>query len=45
MTDLDRPEGVAAALPDPLHALIFWSYVAAAVALGAVMLLRRRDVD
>src|SRR5690606_39763273 len=43
-TDLDRPEVVAAALPNPLHALIFWSYVAAAVALGAVM-LRRRDVD
>jgi hypothetical protein len=43
-TDLDRPEVVAAALANALHASIFWGYVIAALALGT-MLLVRRDVE
>jgi ABC-2 type transport system permease protein len=43
-TDLDRPEVVASALPNPLHAAIFWGYVIAILLLGAALLLRR-DVD
>ena len=43
-SDLDRPEVVASALPNPLHASIFWGYVVAALVLGAVLLLRR-DAD
>ncbi len=43
-TELDRPEVVAAALPNLLHAAIFWSYVVGALVLGTVLLMRR-DVD
>ena len=40
-TDLDRPEVVAARLPNLLHASIFWGYVIAALLVGATLLLRR----
>jgi hypothetical protein len=43
-TDLDRPEVVATALANPLHASIFWGYVIAALVLGTVLLMRR-DAD
>lgn len=43
-TDLDRTEVVAAGLPNPLHASIFWGYVVMALVLGTVLLLRR-DVE
>ncbi len=43
-TDFDVPEVVAAGLSNPLHASIFWAYVLAALAIGAV-LVHRRDVD
>lgn len=40
----DSPAFVAAALPNALHALIFWGYVAVALAVGTV-LLHQRDVE
>ncbi len=40
----DSPEFVASALSNALHALIFWAYVVAALAIGTV-LVHRRDVD
>jgi hypothetical protein len=43
-TDLDRPEVVATALANPLHASIFWGYVIAALLLGTALLVRR-DAD
>ncbi|MFN8017288.1 MAG: ABC transporter permease [Acidimicrobiales bacterium] len=43
-TDLDRPEVVAAGLPNALHAAIFWGYVLAALAIATVLLVRR-DAD
>jgi ABC-2 type transport system permease protein len=43
-SDFDSPEVAASALPSVLHAAIFWGYVVAAVAIGAV-LLHRRDAD
>ncbi|MFZ4434057.1 MAG: hypothetical protein ACOYOQ_12755 [Microthrixaceae bacterium] len=36
--------GAAAGLPNALHAAIFWGYVIVALALGAVLLVRR-DAD
>jgi ABC-2 type transport system permease protein len=43
-SDFDVPEVVAHGLSNPLHASIFWGYVLAALAIGAV-LVHRRDVD
>lgn len=43
-SEFDVPEVVAAGLSNPLHALIFWGYVLAALAIGTV-LVHRRDVD
>lgn len=43
-SDFDRPEVVASALPNPVHASIFWGYVLVALAIGAV-LVHRRDAD
>ena len=43
-TDMDRADVVAAALPNPAHAAIFWAYVLAALAIGTVLLMRR-DAD
>jgi hypothetical protein len=43
-SEFDVPEVVAAGLSNPLHASIFWGYVAAALVIGAV-LVHRRDVD
>ena len=43
-SDFDVPEVVAAGLSNPLHASIFWGYVLAALAIGAV-LVHRRDAD
>lgn len=43
-TDMDRPEVVANALPNVAHASIFWAYVAAALVIGTILLLRR-DAD
>jgi hypothetical protein len=43
-SELDVPEVVAAGLSNPLHASIFWGYVLAALAIGAV-LVHRRDAD
>jgi ABC-type transport system involved in multi-copper enzyme maturation permease subunit len=43
-SDLDVPEVVAAGLSNPAHAAIFWAYVVAALAIGAVLLVRR-DAD
>lgn len=40
----DSPEFAAAALPNALHAAIFWGYVVAALSVGTVLLLRR-DTD
>jgi hypothetical protein len=38
---MDRPEVVAAALANALHASIFWGYVIAALAMGMALLVRR----
>lgn len=43
-SDLDVAEVAAAGLPNLLHAAVFWGYVVAALALGAVMVVRR-DAD
>jgi len=43
-SDFDVPEVVAAGLSNPAHAAIFWGYVLAALAIGAV-LVHRRDAD
>ncbi len=43
-SDFDSPEIVASALSNPLHASIFWAYVLATLAIGAV-LVHRRDAD
>jgi hypothetical protein len=43
-SEFDVPEVVAAGLPNPLHASIFWAYVIAALVLGTALLVRR-DAD
>jgi len=40
-SDLDRAEVLAAGLSGPVHASIFWGYVLAALAVGAVLVQRR----
>jgi len=40
----DSPEVIATALSNPHYALIFWAYVAAALAIGTFLLIRR-DAD